>query len=243
MPFVLLVGLTVNVTPLQLTVVIAVISAVGVIVTVKVNGAPNPQFTILGVTIYVAVLAILVVLFKVPLITLTGTLCDTPPVKPTPVGADHIYVVPAGIIPFNPSIGVIAKLTPLHVVVVIAFITDPGLIVTVKLNDAPAHTPDTGLTIYVAVTAELVILVKVPVITLTPLTCVTPPVKPVPVGADQVYKVPSGITPLVTSVGVTLKVPPLHIVAVIGVILANGLIVTVTVNVAPVQFPDNGVTT
>ncbi len=89
-PFVLLTGLTVKVTPLQLTVVIAVISAVGLIVTVKVNGAPNPQFTILGVTIYVAVLAILVVLFNVPLITLTGTLCDKPPVKPTPVGTDQI---------------------------------------------------------------------------------------------------------------------------------------------------------
>ena len=38
------------------------------------------------------------------------------------------------------------KLTPLHVTVVIALITDPGFIVTVKLNTLPAHTPDTGLT-------------------------------------------------------------------------------------------------
>ena len=39
-PFVILVGVTLNATPLQLTVLIAVITAVGLIVTVTVNAAP-----------------------------------------------------------------------------------------------------------------------------------------------------------------------------------------------------------
>jgi hypothetical protein len=54
-PFVTLVGVTTNATPLQVTVVIVVISAVGGTVTVTVNGAPSPQVAMLGVTIYVAV--------------------------------------------------------------------------------------------------------------------------------------------------------------------------------------------
>ena len=40
MPFVILVGVTTNATPLQITVVIVLISAVGGIVTVTVNTAP-----------------------------------------------------------------------------------------------------------------------------------------------------------------------------------------------------------
>jgi hypothetical protein len=49
-PFVLFVGVTTNGTPLHVTVVIVVISAVGGIVTVTVNGAPSPQLAMLGVT-------------------------------------------------------------------------------------------------------------------------------------------------------------------------------------------------
>jgi hypothetical protein len=44
-------------------------------VTVTVNVVPVPH-GVLGVTIYVAVLAMLVVLFNVPVITLTGLVCD-----------------------------------------------------------------------------------------------------------------------------------------------------------------------
>jgi hypothetical protein len=78
----------------------------------------------------------------------------------------------------------------------------------------------------------LVVFVNVPLIVFTALACVNPPVKPVPVGAVQVYKVPAGTTPLVPSVGVTLKSTPLHVVVLIGVMMPTGLIVTVTVNVA-----------
>jgi hypothetical protein len=83
-------------------------------------------------------------------------------------------------------------------------------------------------------------LFKVPVI-LEPLPA-APPVNPDPDGAFHVYVVPAGITPLVLLTGVAVKVPPEHIVAVMAVIAGVGLIVTVTVNVEPVQLPAFGVT-
>jgi len=64
-----------------------------------------------------------------------------------PVGAAHVNVVPAGMIPFTPSVGVTVKVIPEQIVVVIAVITEAGLIVTVKLNTGPAHTPEIGETI------------------------------------------------------------------------------------------------
>ena len=66
----------------------------------------------------------------------------------------------------------------------------------------------------------------------------------VPVGALQPYVVPAGTIPLVRFVGVTVKLTPLHVIAVIAVITADGLTVTVTLNTAPVQLPvtDTGVT-
>ena len=63
-----------------------------------------------------------------------------------------------------------------------------------------------------------------------------------PAGADHVYKVPEGITPFTPSVGVTVNETPLQVTVDIGVTVANGLTVTVTVNVAPIQLPDSGVT-
>ena len=71
MPFVIFVGVTTKLTPLQVTAVIAVITAVGLIVTVTVNTAPV-QLPLVGVTVYVAVLAMFVVFVKFPLIVFTG---------------------------------------------------------------------------------------------------------------------------------------------------------------------------
>lgn len=71
----------------------------------------------------------------------------------------------------------------------------------------------------------------------------SPPVNPpVTTGAVQIYVVPAGTVPLVTLTGVTVKVPPLQITAVIGVTEGFGLIVTTIVNGVPVQVPDKGVT-
>ena len=51
MPFVIFVGVTTKLTPLHVTAVIAVITAVGLIVTVTVKVAFAPQLIVVGVTI------------------------------------------------------------------------------------------------------------------------------------------------------------------------------------------------
>jgi hypothetical protein len=65
---------------------------------------------------------------------------------------------------------------------------------------------------------------------------------PVTLGADQLYNVLAGTTPLITLVGVTLNNTPLHAVPVIVFITAIGLTDTVKVNTRPVQLPLTGVT-
>jgi hypothetical protein len=82
--------------------------------------------------------------------------------------------------------------------------------------------------------------VSVPVI-LDPLPA-APPENPEPEGALQVYVVLAGTRPLVLLTGVTVKLPPEQIVEAIPVTAGIGLIVTVTVNVEPVQLPALGVT-
>ncbi len=85
-------------------------------------------------------------------------------------------------------------------------------------------------------------LVNVPLIILAFVALNPPVIPPVTVGADQLYKVPSGTIPLVLLAGLTVNNTPLQLTVVIAVITAVGLMVTVTVNVAPVQLPDSGVT-
>jgi hypothetical protein len=132
--------------------------------------------------------------------------------------------------------------TPLQLTPVIAVISAVGLIVTVTVNVAPVQLPDNGVTIYVAVCAVLVGLCRLP-FTVVAFVALTPPVSPpVVTGALQLYKVPAGTMPLVRFDGLTVNATPLQLTPVIAVISAVGLIVTVTVNVAPVQLPDNGVT-
>src|ERR1700712_981742 len=98
MPLALLTGDTVNNTPLQLTCVIAVISAVGLTVTTTVKLAPvhDPDN---GVTVYVALCAALLELCKVPLIYVALVPVDIPSRLPVVVGVDQLYKVPAGTIP------------------------------------------------------------------------------------------------------------------------------------------------
>ena len=149
-----------------------------------------------------AVLVILVVFVNVPLILLTPSDCVTPPVKPVPVGVDQVYVVAAGTIPLVTLVGVIAKITPLQVVVLIGVMDATGLIFIVTLNTVPIQLPEVGVSKYVAVTVELVVLFNSPLILLVPTACDNPPVKPEPVGAVHVYVVPAGTIPLVTFIGV-----------------------------------------
>ena len=70
-----------------------------------------------------------------------------------------------------------------------------------------------------------------------------PPVKPPETtGAGHEKVVPAGTTPFTPSTGNDVKPVPLQIAAVIGVIIAFGSTVTITVNCVPVQLPDFGVT-
>ena len=87
----------------------------------------------------------------------------------------------------------------------------------------------------------MVVLVSVPVMLAT-FVAVAPPVKPIPVGNDQLYKVPAGTIPFVTFVGDTVNNVPLQVVLVNALMVAIGLMVTVNVNAAPEQVPDKGVT-
>ena len=173
----------------------------------------------------------------------TPTLCDNPPLNPPPVGTNQVYVVPDGTIPFVPLTGLTVNNTPPQMVVLIGVITAVGLTVTVQVNVAfTPHKVDVGVTIYVAVCVVFVGLLNVPVNIVAPLPVVPPVIPPVTLGALQLYVVPAGTIPLLPLVGVALNKTPLQPTAVIALITALGLTVTVTVNVAPVQLPDNGVT-
>jgi len=77
---------------------------------------------------------------------------EAPPLNPPlTVGADQLYVVPAGTTPFVVFTGVELKATPLQTVLVIAVIAGDGFTVTVRVNGVPAHVPTVGVTVYVAV--------------------------------------------------------------------------------------------
>ena len=160
-----------------------------------------------------------------------------------PVGAVHVYKVPVGTMPFVASTGVTLNITPLHVVAVNGFTVADGFTVTVTVNVAFApQLSVVGVTVYVAVCATLVGFVNVPVILFDPLPVLPPVINPVTTGALHAYVVPAGTMPFVIFVGVTVKLTPLQVTVVIAVITAVGLIVTVTVNTAPVQVPLVGVT-
>jgi hypothetical protein len=70
-----------------------------------------------------------------------------------------------------------------------------------------------------------------------------PPVTvPVNTGSFHVYLVNSGTIPLAGFDGVTVNGIPLHVTVVIALTSGVGFNVTITVNAAPTQLPDNGVT-
>ena len=77
-------------------------------------------------------------------------------------------------------------------------------------------------------------MVNVPIIVAALVPDKPPVIPPVTIGADQLYNVPLGTIPLVLFTGVALKVTPLQVVAVIGVITAVGFKVNVKINDAPV---------
>ena len=94
-----------------------------------------------------------------------------------------------------------------------------GLMVTVKVNNAPVQLPVIGVIIYVAVCTVLVELVKVPDIN-DPVPDCPPDTPPVTVGKPQLYVVPTGAIPFIPSTGVTENEMPEQVVVVIELILA-----------------------
>jgi hypothetical protein len=137
MPFVTLVGVTTNATPLHVTVVIAVTSGVGFNVTITVNAAPV-QLPDNGVTLYVTVWVVFVRLLNVPNTVARLFVADAPPVTvPVNVGTLQLYTLPSGTIPFVGFVGVTTNGTPLHVTVVIVVISAVGGKVTVNVKSVP----------------------------------------------------------------------------------------------------------
>ena len=102
----------------------------------------------------------------------------------------------------------------MHIAAVWSGITGLGLMVTVIKKLFPEHEPDIGVTVYKAVCVVFVVFVSEPVME-ERFVPAFPPVKPEPVGVDQVYVVPAGtIVVGKASTGETVKEPPLQMVAV-----------------------------
>ena len=115
-----------------------------------------------------------------------------------------------------------------------------GFTVIVTVNTVPnKQLPEVGVTTYVAVTADAVVFVSVLVTVAVPVPDAPPESAGSNVGAAHEYVVPAGIVP----VGVYENARAEQADPVCETIVATGLIVTVTVNTAPVvQLPDVGVT-
>lgn len=115
-------------------------------VTVRVKGTPV-QDPAVGVTVYVAVWAIVVGLVSVPKIDAWLVPAAPPVIPPVTTGTPQLYVVPAGTIPFTTFTGVEEKGNPLHMVLVMLLIEGVGLTVTVTVKVAPLHEPTEGVTV------------------------------------------------------------------------------------------------
>jgi hypothetical protein len=245
MPFVGFDGVTTNATPLHVTVVIVIISAVGGTVTVNVKFVPTQPAAVLGVTIYVAVCVVFCVLRSVPNTLFTTLVPLAPPViVALNVGTGQLYKVFIGTIPSTSLVGVTVNGTPLHVTVVIAPTSGVGFKVTVTVKFVPTQPAAVlGVTIYVTVCVSFVRLLNVPNTVVGLFVADAPPVTvPVNTGSFHVYLVNSGTIPLAGFVGVTVNGIPLHVTVVIALTSGVGFNVTITVNAAPTQLPDNGVT-
>ena len=149
----------------------------------------------------------------------------------------HVYVVPVGIMVVGAAFeGAVVNAVPLQIVAVWFGTTGLGLMVATTVNVAPVQLPLVGVTVYVAVCAILVGLASVPLILACPVAN-APPVKlPVTVGALHAYVVPDGTMSPPPLLGVNVKPIPLHVLAVLFVIVAFGLTVSVNDFVDPVQL-------
>src|SRR5215472_6415557 len=140
-----LTGVTLKLPPLQIVCVCAAMVGTGLTVTVTVKVEPV-QLPDVGVTVYVAVCAVLVGLVSVPVILAWLVPAAPPVMPPVTVGADHVYVVPPGTISV-PFTGVTLKLPPLQMICACAAMVGVGLTVTVTVKVEPVQLPDVGVTV------------------------------------------------------------------------------------------------
>jgi len=105
----------------------------------------------------------------------------------------------------------------------------------------PVHDAVDGVTVYVAVCCEEVLLVRVPNIVAWLVPAAPPVIPPVTTGAAHVYLVPAG-TISVPFTGDTEKATAVHVVAVLLAITGFVRTVTTRSNVVPLHVPVRGVT-
>jgi hypothetical protein len=86
-------------------------------------------------------------LISVPLMFAAPVPAAPPVMPPVTTGVPHVYVVPAGTMPFVPSTGATVKELPLQMVEVIVLITGMVTTVTVTVNVLPVHVPEIGVTV------------------------------------------------------------------------------------------------
>ena len=169
-----------------------------------------------------------------------STVPDAPTVKPLPVGAPHVYVVPAGTM--LGVVGVTTNATPLHVTVLIVLINGKGFTVITTVKLLPTQPLLVGCKVYVTDNEPFVVFVNVPTIVETePVNNVLVTPDADPTALTRLYIVPTGTTPF-DAPGTRLIEPPVHTTWVIPEMIARGLSVTTTLNCAPTQLPVLGVT-
>ena len=88
----------------------------------------------------------LVGLLRFPVIEEALVTLNPPNNPPVTEGANQLYVVPAGTIPFRPFVGVILNVTPSQLIAVIFVMVGTGLSETTKVKLVPTQDPDCGVT-------------------------------------------------------------------------------------------------
>lgn len=93
-----------------------------------------------------AVCVVLVGLVKLPSIMVAFVALKPPESPPVTAGADQLYEVPAGTIPFIPFAGVRLNNVPLQITLLMVVIIAAGLTVTVTEKATPVQLPAIGVT-------------------------------------------------------------------------------------------------
>ena len=180
-------------------------------------------------------IAAFVILTNVPLIVDAFVPADVP-VIPTTDGADHEYNVPTGTVLPPPFDGVTPNVPPEHIVAVCDKIVATGLTVYTNVVAVPEQPLNVGVTVIVPdiVVLKLFVAVNTPIL--------PDPVDANPIAVllfDQLKTVPLTLPVNVTPV---VRLPAHNTWLDTASTLGRGFTVTVTVNVAPEQLPDSGVT-